>query len=119
VNVIMGKRIDVEAVHRQAMASPHGDPPMVAALSGDRVPALNPVCTFCRHLRGVRRCDAFPADIPLAIWIGHNDHRLPVASDHGIRFEPLTDEQVARLRAHADDSDLLEEIHGERAPVAR
>jgi hypothetical protein len=47
----------------------------------------SPVCTFCRHLREPRRCDAFPDRIPDAIWEGQHDHREPFPGDRGIRFE--------------------------------
>jgi hypothetical protein len=92
---------------------------MRAVLTGDRVPALSPICSFCRHLRGFRRCDAFPDEIPLAIWTGENDHRRPVDGDHGIRFEPLTDQQLADRRTRAEDSALLDKIRAERVPAAR
>jgi hypothetical protein len=49
----------------------------------------SPVCTFCRHLRGFRRCDAFPDRIPRVIWEGDDPHTEPFPGDHGIRFEPL------------------------------
>jgi hypothetical protein len=92
---------------------------MRAILTGDRAPALSPICSFCRHWQGDRRCDAFPEEIPLAIWIGENDHRQPIEGDHGIRFEPLTEEQVADLRARAAGSTLLERIRAEGEPAAR
>jgi hypothetical protein len=92
---------------------------MRAILTGDRIPSLSPICSYCRHWQGYRRCDAFPEEIPLAIWIGENDHRQPVAGDHGIRFEPLTDEQVANARARVHGAKLLEQIRAEREPAAR
>jgi hypothetical protein len=92
---------------------------MRAVLTGDRIPTLSLVCSSCRHLRGFRRCDAFPEEIPLAIWVGENDHRLPVAGDHGIRFEPLTEEQMTNVRARVKGSKLLEQIRAERDPAAR
>lgn len=47
------------------------------------------VCTFCRHLIGPRRCEAFPEEIPLEIWLGDDYHREPHPGDHGIQFEPV------------------------------
>lgn len=61
------------------------------------IPRYSPVCSFCRHLRGFRLCDAFgEAPIPLDIWEGRNDHRAPVEGDHGIQFKPLTPRDVDR-----------------------
>jgi hypothetical protein len=65
---------------------------------GHDLPVYSPVCTFCRHLRDRgkgRRCDAFPTEIPLPIWVGENDHRRPYPGDHGLRFEPLKQEVAA------------------------
>lgn len=57
----------------------------------------SPVCTFCRHLRGHRLCDAFgEAAIPLDIWEGHNLHRSPVKGDHGIQFESIRDDEPGK-----------------------
>jgi hypothetical protein len=73
----------------------------VARLDGPEsvIPAISPVCVFCRRLRvdEGRTCDAFPKrdSIPLAIWLGENDHQEPVSGDHGIQFEPV-DTEVAR-----------------------
>jgi hypothetical protein len=92
---------------------------MRAILTGDRIPVLSPICSYCRHQRGFRRCEAFAEEIPLTIWIGENNHRQPVEGDHGIRFEPLTAEQVADARARVQDSKLLEQIRAEREPAAR
>ena len=55
----------------------------------DVVPWLSPVCTFCRHARGSRRCAAFDGEIPIAIWVGLNQHRQAHDGDHGIQFEPV------------------------------
>ena len=61
----------------------------------DELPSLSPVCTGCRHLDherlDARRCRAFPAGVPDAIWLGEHDHRTPYDGDRGIRFEPMTD----------------------------
>ncbi len=53
------------------------------------VPALSPVCALCKHLTDLaaHRCDAFPDEIPLEIWIGDNPHTEPFPGDNGIRFE--------------------------------
>jgi len=53
----------------------------------------SPVCLECKHFHADRdkpglTCDAFPEGIPDSILIQGNDHKSPVAGDHGIRFEP-------------------------------
>lgn len=52
-------------------------------------------CTGCKHFHrksiketGVPRCDAFPEGIPLIIQQGRMTHRLPMAGDRGIQYEP-------------------------------
>jgi hypothetical protein len=92
---------------------------MSQALVGDHIPALSPVCTFCRHLRGFRRCDAFPEEIPLAIWVGDNNHRAPYPGDNGVRFERWTEAEVAEARERAEQSRLLDALAAEREPVSR
>jgi hypothetical protein len=53
-----------------------------------RIPALSPICTFCKHLLSIRRCAAFD-EIPLPIWKGENNHTRPYPGDGGIRFEQV------------------------------
>lgn len=53
-------------------------------------------CFQCRHYTGKRRCAAFPDGIPDDIWWDSVDHRKPHQGDHGIRFEPIEDDQVVQ-----------------------
>jgi hypothetical protein len=72
----------------------------------DPIPLGSPVCTFCRYLRRgykQRQCAAFPDDIPMEIWLGENDHRQPYPGDHGIRFAPMTDEDIAALERRIEE----------------
>ena len=48
----------------------------------------SPVCTFCKHETGFRKCKAFDL-IPLEIWEGKNDHTKPYKGDNGIRFKKV------------------------------
>ena len=54
------------------------------------VPMFSDVCAYCKHWirKPGRQCEAFPQGIPLAIWLGENDHHLPYTGDHGIQFAP-------------------------------
>lgn len=39
-------------------------------------------------------CDVFPDRIPAEIILSSRDHRKPFTGDHGIRFEPKTEEDA-------------------------
>lgn len=65
----------------------------------------DPLCFDCKHLDrealrgpGPERCAAFPGGIPAAILLLRADHRRPYPGDHGIRFEPISDEAADRPR---------------------
>lgn len=65
------------------------------------IPIFSETCTSCNHLdaSGERRCAAFPDGIPLPIWCGENDHRLPYDGDHGIQFAPAhSSERLMKTR---------------------
>ena len=48
-------------------------------------------CGDCKHREADKpRCKAFPRGIPLFILNGDNQHRAPVAGDHGIQWSPFT-----------------------------
>lgn len=68
--------------------------------SYDDMTITHPVqCDACanldrRHPEWVS-CKAFPRGIPTAILDGRHDHREPYPGDHGIRFEPIDEEDEA------------------------
>lgn len=41
-------------------------------------------CKTCGRYRGVRVCEAFPDEIPEAIWAGENTHIHPYPGDGGL-----------------------------------
>ena len=63
----------------------------------DRDVMFSPVCEDCRHADPIkkRKCTAYPDGIPLDIWCGMVKHFKPQEGDHGIRFEQMTDEEIA------------------------
>ena len=60
------------------------------------IPRLSPVCTFCRHRTGLRKCAAFDIEIPLEIWVGAHAHEQPYPGDQGIQFAPAPGAKVTR-----------------------
>jgi len=60
---------------------------------GLNIPTYSTVCTYCRHLllmgKG-RKCKAFPAGIPMDIWMGDNNHtQIHPDQENNIVFEPI------------------------------
>jgi len=61
-------------------------------------------CENCVHidLEGLllsHRCDAFPAGIPMPIWLGDDIHSKPYEGDNGIQFEFDANRREAELKA--------------------
>lgn len=57
-----------------------------------------PVCFECAHFEGMvkgkPRCKAFPDGVPRELICSETfRHHSSVSGDHGIRFEPYTDEK--------------------------
>ncbi len=44
-------------------------------------------CVMCVHKLDGKTCEAFPTEIPHAIFSGVHDHREPFDGDQGIRWE--------------------------------
>jgi hypothetical protein len=79
------------------------------------IPLLSPVCTFCRHQVGYRRCAAFPEGIPLAIWLGKDTHQAPYPGDHGLRFAPVPGAVITTPQVSEGDKVLWPLIDQEAA----
>jgi hypothetical protein len=71
------------------------------------------ICRECRHRigAGYLACAAFPDRIPREIWNGEHDHSTPFPGDHGIQFEPMTDEDRERKQQLAiEAAELIERL---------
>jgi hypothetical protein len=67
--------------------------------ANSHLPRIGPVCAYCRHIQGFRVCDAFPEEIPLAIWLGEHTHEQPYPGDHGVQFTPWPGAKITKPRA--------------------
>jgi hypothetical protein len=71
-------------------------------------PSAEADCILCRHLSqsGGMTCTAFPDGIPWEIQSGAFEHHQPHPRDRGIRYAPITREELfaraARLRSQAE-----------------
>jgi len=65
--------------------------PVYAVIQPSSPPALSAVCAMCQHLpnAAVRKCAAFPSEIPSEIWLGHVTHTRPFPNDNNIQFEQM------------------------------
>jgi hypothetical protein len=75
---------------------------MMIAIDTDlHIPIYSPVCSYCRHLNvvGERCCAAYPeaGAIPMAIWLGEDNHTTPHEGDHGVMFEVIGTEERGEL----------------------
>ncbi len=63
------------------------------------LPVFSDVCSHCEHWirKPGRKCHAFPDGIPLAIWVGENDHHRAFPGDHGIQFAPVSGETMIEV----------------------
>ena len=83
-----------------------------------------PMCVDCEHFRGARvgKCDAFPDQIPGAIWGGQVRHDKPFPGDGKIQFEPraveqfLTVEEFAKL-LNVDPKTIYRALWSNRLPA--
>jgi hypothetical protein len=54
-----------------------------------------PICCNCSHKKqGELSCAAYPAGIPKQIIYSVVDHRKPYKNDHGIQYDPISDDFV-------------------------
>jgi len=52
-------------------------------------------CINCGRFNGSKKCDAYPDEIPAAIWDDAIAHNAPMPRDHGLQFiEPNTGEPM-------------------------
>ena len=49
-------------------------------------------CASCKHYRDDLKCAAYPKGIPVAIMTSRESHKVPRDGDHGIQWEPASQE---------------------------
>src|SRR5512147_2817255 len=89
------------------------------------MPALpTPICFDCKYFHGAKdgKCDAFPNQIPRAIWDGKVRHDQPFPGDRNIQFQPrapenfLTVEEFAQL-LKVDPKTIYRALWSNRLPA--